>query len=289
MRYALSFSVLNIYGLSTPSFSSSHLDFSSLAQDCVSIRLNFVPFKLTHSNLLVGCAMNKRSDALTAPDIILAGSDRNVHVYRYSSLAYSELPLNTSHPLSMLQGTASNALALDVVCTSSSPRTFLVAGYQDGLVRFASLTGGSQRTPSPPAAAAEEAALRAEAGGSAWQLGEDEEGVEEEEQWTDFHLDGPVSSASFFSPSSAFLRDVFHSRHQAKKALNDNPLNRMQRRAFDTCVAPNSTPGQLENADKRARSRSNSKASMPQVRLLLTNAIGFGTVYRYVSNSSYDE
>jgi hypothetical protein len=281
----LFFSVLNIYGLSTPLSSSSQLDFSSLAQDCVSIRLNFVPFKLTHSNLLVGCAREKRSDALAAPDIILAGSDRNVHVYRHSGLAYSELPLNTSHPLSMLQGTASSALSLDIACTSSSSHTFLVAGYQDGLVRFASLTGSSQRTPTS-AAADDDAPPKEEAGGSSWQLGEDDDGVEEEEQWTDFYLDGPVNSASFFSPSSTFLRDVFRSRSQAKEALNDNSLNRMQRRAFDACVAPEGTAGQSEKADDRIRPRSNSETLMPEVRLLMANAIGFGTVYSSLDASS---
>lgn len=302
-------SVLNIYGLSTPA-SSSCSDFTALSQDCLSIRLPFVPFRLTHSQLFSGCTnattrhQLQRSSSTTAataaPDIILAGSDRNVHVYRYSGLAYTELPLNTSHPLAMLQGTASSVLAIDIVCTASSPRTFMVAGCQDGLVRFASLTNNRrsrrQRRSSTTTEAAEEDEATPtggageddrdeESAGSPWQLGDDADGEAEEDLWSDFYLDGPVSSASFFSPSAAFLRDVFRTQTQAEEPLNDHMLNRMQRRAFDACVATESPSAQrhhphADTTDERIRPRSASETLMPEVRLLMTNAVGFGTVYR---------
>ena len=51
MQLSLSLSVspvLNIYGLHCPLTSDLHV----IAQDCISLRLSFVPFVLTHSTLL---------------------------------------------------------------------------------------------------------------------------------------------------------------------------------------------------------------------------------------------
>jgi hypothetical protein len=260
-RVPCSCSVLNIYGLSCPLTSDLHL----VAQDCVSLRLGFVPFKLTHSSLLLG--WRGRADN-TAPDIILAGGDCSVHVYRFSGGSYTEESLSSpEHPLGMLRNTPAAVLSLDLVCTASgpTPTALLVAGCQDGLVRFASL-----RT--------EENEQQQTEGGSSWKLGADSDSSPEcpNDAWTDFYLDGPVCSATFFSPSSHFLCDVFPSREDAKEPLNDNELNRMQRRAFDACVDKRGPEDEAHDGRRRRRS---SNGQSPEVRLLMANAVGFGAVY----------
>lgn len=233
--------VLNIYGLSCPPTSDLHL----IAQDCVSQRLPFVPFVLTHSDLLAP-ASHAHASSFVAPDILLAGGDRNVHVYRWNGVAYAELALNATHPLAMLQRTPTSVMAIDVVCNADATRTTMVVACQDGMVRVATL-------PTDPEAAP--IAGRTQ------------------DSWRDFYLDGPVSSASFFSPSTSTLCDVFRSRAAATRAIRDTPLHRLQQRATIDQRHPHN-----ESSAPGARTR-HRVSHEPEVHLLMANAVGFGAVY----------
>jgi hypothetical protein len=346
--------VLNIYGLHCGLTSDLHV----IAADCTTFRLSFVPFVLTHSTLLheegavAGSSLGGRFQPPPV-DILLSGSDKCVHVYRFNPLTrqYAELPIGSpAHPLNHLAHLPSAVLSLDVA--SGSPdqrhlRTYMVAGCQDGLVRVATrrirrkkkreeeefvhpsgvvesdLTPPSSAPPShtPPAAPAQ-------TDSSTFDV-----------RYSDFHLDGPVSSANFFSPST-FLGAVFRGaashagssrvsvdqsasgggggggggggRSVLQDELNDNKLNRMQRRAFgavseerqrrrrelereegarnedDDDNGAEACEDDEEDADAyrdwRSSSRSRSSSAEPselqgEVRLLLSNAVGFGAVY----------
>ena len=267
--------ILNIYGLNC----SVTSDLSSIAQDCQSIRTNFVPFHLTHSTLLYG-----RSKQSIAPDILLAGSDKKVHLYRWKdNNTYAELPHDCHHPLHCLLDTPSAVLSLDIICTSTAPRTFLVAGCQDGLVRLASLRNGADafdRDESDQANANPSSPIDpVDAGVPPMPFGVD--------CCRDFYLDGPISSARFFSPSESFLCDVFHSHRDSLAPLNDTPINRMQRRAFDATTNQtvsadaNTNDSAQTHLSKEMLTRATSTgARVQEVRLLLANTVGFAAIYR---------
>lgn len=242
--------MLHIYGLHCPLTSDLHV----IANDCVTIRLSFVPFVLTHSTLLQDSAPSSSgSSGWHSPpvDILLAGSDKSVHVYRWSTVtqSYSELPFTPAHPLSHLHGTPSAVLSLDVACAAERPdaHTYVVAGCQDGLVRVATRRSARTRSRSHANISGEAAA------GASWEGGGADSGqvaavapsldlsdlhtdsaAAAEYRCSDFYLEGPVASAKLFSPSS-FLSDVFRSRSPDEQLLNDSPLNRMQRRAYAQC------------------------------------------------------
>ncbi len=119
----------------------------------MSLRLSFVPCVLTHTTLLhdpnSGSSGSISSLQVPTVDILLAGSDRSVHVYRFSraTRAYTELPFTPAHPLAHLHGLPSSVLSLDVAACSPdrrSPCTYIVAGCQDGLVRVATRRGGQR-------------------------------------------------------------------------------------------------------------------------------------------------
>ena len=141
--------MLHIYGLHCPLTSDLHV----IANDCVTIRLSFVPFVLTHSTLLQDSTPSSSGgNGWHSPpvDILLAGSDKSVHVYRWSTVtqSYSELPFTPAHPLSHLHGTPSAVLSLDVACAAERPdaHTYVVAGCQDGLVRVATRKSARSRS-----------------------------------------------------------------------------------------------------------------------------------------------
>lgn len=99
--------------------------FDTIAIDCQVIKLKYVPFFIATSTLWS-----------TTYDILLSGSDRNIHAFRLNpENQYAEIPLDSSeHPLPFLLDLPSAALSISIA--SSGDEDFIVVGCQDGLIRL---------------------------------------------------------------------------------------------------------------------------------------------------------
>lgn len=117
--------MLNVYGLSASPNASLSIVFSS----CKQKQLGFTPFELTHTTLL-----SPNGEV----DLLLAGSDCCLHVYRLMGDSFTEL-VGRKHPLPHLTKTTSSIVSLDIQ-SDATGEAVAVAGFQDGLISLACLT-----------------------------------------------------------------------------------------------------------------------------------------------------
>lgn len=237
--------ILNIYGLSSR---PSPQDLTFLSNDCVSFRIGFIPFHLSHSFLLPGC------NSFGPPDLLLTGGDRQVHIWRYQYGAYAELPSGPEHPLADIAHTPAAVLAIEVARTEKPHRVFVAAGCQDGLVRFGCVSDSSP-------IAHDEYADDTDSTNSSVLISS------RFARFTDVHLDGPVTSIQLFSPST----------HTNRQVWRDRPMEQ-----HETTHTEDTTQHQLERIQQRALEAYNEHhTSHPlDLRLLMANTVGFGAVYR---------
>ena len=120
-----------------------------IVEDCQRIELNFVPFKITHTESFV--SHYRKPVAI----ILLCGGDGQVHAYGPSQgvvmRGYEELPIDSIMPELNMQTTnkvllQTNLMSLDVLHTSKA--RFTVVGYQNGSIILTIATTGN-KPPSP--------------------------------------------------------------------------------------------------------------------------------------------
>ena len=194
----------NIYGIKkcSPYVLTDHLniDWDVLLDDCQRIELNFVPFKIRHTQSYL--PHFRKPVAI----ILVCGGDGQVHAYGPSTAiargGYDELPIDSVMPELNMQTTnkvllQTNLMSLDVLHTNKS--RFTVVGYQNGSIILTIATSGSK--PPSPSSSQQTFVYRPSFG--------DESTSRYEEQ-----LDGPIPSVHLFRTTTD-VDNAFFSNHTA--------------------------------------------------------------------------
>ena len=192
----------NIYGIknSSPHVLTDHLhiDWDMLVDDCQRIELNYVPFKIRHTQTYLP---NFRKPVAI---ILLCGGDGQVHAYGPSSgiarRGYEELPIDSVMPELNMQTTnkvllQTNLMSLDLLHTNTS--RFTAVGYQNGSIILTIATTGN-KSPSP-SSSQQTFVYRPS-------FGEDNTSRYEEQ------LDGPIPSVHLFRTAINVDNTFFHER-----------------------------------------------------------------------------
>ncbi|XP_056020542.1 KICSTOR complex protein kaptin-like [Ostrea edulis] len=115
---------LNIYSSCEPG-EESHLD--SIAQGCLTIDLDFVPYQLTHTQII---SEGKKEDVF-----LLGGSDNRVHLYK-EGFQHRFREEDSDEFFPEFQDLDSCVQWLDIVYYETDTRRLTATGHQSGLVRL---------------------------------------------------------------------------------------------------------------------------------------------------------
>ncbi|XP_062614480.1 KICSTOR complex protein kaptin-like [Saccostrea cucullata] len=116
---------LNIYSSCEPG-EESHLE--SIAQGCVTIDLDFVPYQLTHTQIV---SENKKEDVF-----LLGGSDNRVHIYK-EGFQHRFIEEDSDEFFPEFEDLNSCVQWLDIEYYESDTRRLTAMGHQSGLVKLA--------------------------------------------------------------------------------------------------------------------------------------------------------
>lgn len=106
--------------------SGEEFNLESVAQGCQSLQLDFMPFHLTHTELIV--------DGNTETVFLLSGSDSKVHLYREVSYQHS-FKEDSEEYFPEFKDLPSVVLWLDIKYYSKNTRRLSVTGHQDGVLK----------------------------------------------------------------------------------------------------------------------------------------------------------
>ncbi|WAR18243.1 KPTN-like protein [Mya arenaria] len=114
---------LHLYSATQP---GDEFCLESVAQGCQSLELNFMPFHLTHSEIIV--------DGMLETVFLLSGSDCRVHLYREVNNQHRFQEADSDHLFPELKDLPSVVMWLDIHYYDDNKRRITVTGHQDGLL-----------------------------------------------------------------------------------------------------------------------------------------------------------
>lgn len=123
---------LNIYSEWEP---SSEFNLESVAQNCLILELNFIPYQLYHT-WLPECDLETKEVVW-----LLAGSDMKIHMFREDRHNHCYTEVNTSEHFTELVDLPSIVLWMDIYHCKHSSRRISALGCKSGYVRLAVVDG----------------------------------------------------------------------------------------------------------------------------------------------------
>lgn len=115
---------LHIYYAAQP---GEEFNIESVAQGCQSLELKFIPFHLTHTELIKG--------DVTETVFLLSGSDRKIHLYREVNSQHSFKVAECEEFFPEFKDLPSVVMWMDIKYYNNNSRRVSVTGHQDGILK----------------------------------------------------------------------------------------------------------------------------------------------------------